>query len=665
MSGTGFRPDIQGLRAIAVLLVVLNHAGIPGLSGGYVGVDVFFVISSFVISRGLLERLRQPGRIDLPRFYADRARRILPASLTVILLTAAAAFVLVSPLRLRAILGDAVAAALYVPNIRFALEKTDYLAGTAPSPFQHFWSLGVEEQFYLFWPVLLLGAFLLAGRRMPRLTLLVGALALTSFAACLVLTQTAQPWAFFSLPTRAWELMAGALVALAPLPRLRAAPALGWLGLAAIVASSVLFSAETVYPGWLALVPVVGAMLVIAFGAQASRGAVGRVLSIRPLVFVGAISYSLYLVHWPLLVLTHEQTGPGAPLPLGIGIAVAAASVPVAYLLYRFVETPFRRRRPAPRRALARSGVATITVLAVLLGAGPAVAMIPLATDRAVAATLIGPNPHATPFVPSNLQPTLADATLDTGELYTDGCQQGMADSSVLSCSFGDPDSQTVIALFGDSHAGRWFPALKDAAARLGARLETFTKSRCRSVDTEAAWAATQNAGCTQWRTDVLARLRAHPPTVIVLANHLGPTVGRGFEAEKADWEHGFSRSIGQLPASSRVITVADTPEFPSSPVLCLSAHLGDADRCAVSRAQAFNRAIAAADVAVSARLGTGHIDLTDYFCDARECPPIIGRTLVYSDEHHMTASYSALLGRPLAEALRHQLARPPTSSAP
>jgi len=665
MSGTTFRPDIQGLRAIAVLLVVLNHAGIPGLSGGYVGVDVFFVISGFVISRGLLERLRQTGRVDLPRFYADRARRILPASLTVILLTAAAAFVLVSPLRLRAILGDAVAAALYVPNLRFALEKTDYLAGTAPSPFQHFWSLGAEEQFYLFWPVLLLGAFLLSGRRMPRLALLVAALALTSFAACLMLTQAAQPWAFFSLPSRAWELMAGALLALLPMPRLRAAPALGWLGLGAILASAVLFTEETVYPGWLALVPVLGAALVIGFGAQASRGAVGRVLGIRPLVFVGAISYSLYLVHWPLLVLAHEQTGLGAPLPLGLGIVLAAASVPLAYLLFRFVEARFRQRRGTPRRALLRSGVATVTVLAVLLGAGPAVAMIPLSTNRAVSATVAAPRPHATPFVPSNVTPALADATADTGELYSDGCQQGMAHSEVLSCSFGDPNAQTVIALFGDSHAGRWFPALKDAAARLGARLETFTKSRCRSVDTEAAWSDTQNAGCTQWRTDVLARLRAQPPTVIVLANHLGPTVGRGFETEKADWERGFTRSIDQLPSSSRVITLADTPEFASSPVLCLSAHLGDAERCAVPRAQAFNRAIAAADVAVSERLGTGHIDLTDFFCDARDCPPIIGRTLVYSDEHHMTASYSALLGRPLAEALRRQLTGQPTSPAP
>ena len=665
MSGTGFRPDIQGLRAVAVLLVVLNHAGIPGLPGGYVGVDVFFVISGFVISRGLLERLQQTDRVDLPRFYADRARRILPASLTVILLTAAAAFVLVSPLRLRAILGDAIAAALYVPNIRFALEKTDYLAGTAPSPFQHFWSLGVEEQFYLFWPVLLLGVFVLSGRRMPRLTLLVCALALGSFAACLLLTQTAQPWAFFSLPTRAWELMAGALVALIPLPRPRVAPVLGWVGLGAIIASAVLFTEEAAYPGWLALIPVLGAALVIGFGAQASRGAVGRVLSIRPLVFVGAISYSLYLVHWPLLVLAREQAGLGAPLPLGYSVALAAASVPLAYLLYRFVETPFRQRRGTPRRALARAGVATVTVLAVLLGAGPAVAMIPLSTDRTVAATPATPHPRATSFVPSNLQPTLADATLDTGELYTDGCQQGMADSTVLSCSFGDPEAPIVIALFGDSHAGRWFPALKDAADRLGARLETFTKSRCRSVDTEAAWSATENAACTQWRTDVLSRLRAQPPTVIVLANHLGPTVGRGFETEKADWERGFTRSIEQLPPSSRVFTVADTPEFASSPVLCLSAHLGDADRCAVPRDWAFNRAIAAADVAVSSRLGTGHIDLTDYFCDANECPPIIGRTLVYSDEHHMTASYSALLGRPLAAALQRQLARQPPSPAP
>ncbi|MBK4348655.1 acyltransferase family protein [Lacisediminihabitans changchengi] len=657
MSSTAFRPDIQGLRAVAVLLVVLNHAGVPGLSGGYVGVDVFFVVSGFVISRGLLAQLRQRGRIDLPRFYADRARRILPASLAVILLTTAAAFVLVSPLRLRDIVTDAVASVLYIPNIRFALLKTDYLAGTAPSPFQHFWSLGIEEQFYLLWPVLLLGIFLLTRRRMPRLTIIVAALAIASFAACLLLTATAQPLAFFSLPARAWELAAGALVALLPLRQYRMTPALGWLGLAAILASAVLLGPDTVYPGWPALVPVAGAMLVIAFGAQSGHGSVGRVLGIRPLVFVGAISYSLYLVHWPLLVLAHERLGLDRPLPLALAVILGAAAVPLAYLLFRFVETPFRRRRVAPpRRALIASGVATVTVLGVLLGAGPAVAMIPLATDRAVASTVVAPNPRATDFVPSNVSPSLADATADTGELYTDGCQQGMAKDDVLSCSFGDPDATIVIALFGDSHAGRWFPALKQAADALGARVETFTKSRCRSVDTAAAWAATENAGCTRWRTDVLARLRAHPPTVVVLANHLGPTVGRSYDVEERDWEHGFTTSIEQLPASSKVVTLADSPEFASSPVLCLAGNLDNADRCAVSPADGVNHAIAAADVAVAKRLGTGHIDLTEYFCGPTSCPPIIGRTLVYSDEHHMTATFSGLLARPLTAALRPYL---------
>lgn len=209
----GFRPDIQGLRAIAVLLVVLFHSGVEVLSGGYVGVDVFFVISGFLITTHLLQSLEREGRIRFGRFYAKRARRILPAALLVAGLTVVAAWLWMSPLLLRKVVVGAIATALYVPNYFFAAEDTNYLAETTPSVFQHYWSLGIEEQFYLLWPALLAVGFWLCRRSERRVMVLVAGLTAVSFLACVVMMSVAQPWAFFSLPTRAWELGVGGLVA--------------------------------------------------------------------------------------------------------------------------------------------------------------------------------------------------------------------------------------------------------------------------------------------------------------------------------------------------------------------------------------------------------------------------------------------------------------------
>ena len=366
-----FRADIQGLRALAVVLVLLEHAGLPFTPGGFIGVDVFFVISGFLISGHLVESLRADGSDRASAsFYAARARRILPAALVTILATAVAAFVLVSPLRLIEILQDAVASALSVPNLLFAVRETDYLAGTAPSPFQHFWSLGVEEQFYLVWPALLLAVFLIARRSRRVLMTAIAVVTVASFVACVLTTTDAPSLAFFSPHTRAWEFGVGALIAggAALLTRVPAAVAraLTWVGLAAILLAALTYSADLAYPGVAVLLPVLGAALVIGFGGgtrgaaaidggggPGSVGGAASLLARRPVQFVGAISYSLYLVHWPILVLVHERLGLGEPLPLHVGLAVVVVSVPVAWLLFRFVETPFRTGRSSPR---ARSG---------------------------------------------------------------------------------------------------------------------------------------------------------------------------------------------------------------------------------------------------------------------------------------------------------------------
>ncbi|KQQ94326.1 hypothetical protein ASF62_09390 [Leifsonia sp. Leaf325] len=649
-----FRADIQGLRAVAVVLVLLEHAGLPFTPGGFIGVDVFFVISGFLISGHLVESLRRTGRIDFGVFYAARARRILPAALVTILATAVSAFVLVSPLRLVEILQDAIASALSVPNLLFAVRETDYLAGTAPSPFQHFWSLGVEEQFYLVWPLLLLAVFVIARRSSRVLMAAIGIVTVASFVACVLTTTDAPSLAFFSAHTRAWEFGVGALIAggAALLTRVPAdvARALSWVGLAAILLAALTYSADLAYPGVAVLLPVLGAALVIGFGG--GTGGAASLLARRPVQFVGAISYSLYLVHWPILVLVHEHLGLGEPLPLPVGLALVLVSLPVAWLLFRFVETPFRTGRSSPRAVLVVALAVIVAVVTSLSVGGAAAARLPLTSDRVEQQTPVSELPTGTTFVPANVVPTLAAAVEDTGVIYTDGCQQDKSSSAVVTCSFGAVDSPRTIALFGDSHAGRWFPALDRAAAALDYRLDTYTKSGCRSEETVAAWTSTDNPSCSLWRDDVVARLTADPPDVIVLANHLGPQPGRNAAVMRDDWTSGLSAVLDRLPTSSLVVMLADSPQFTSSPVLCLSSHLDDADGCSAPRSTALNPAIRDAQRAAAAQHDAVVIDLTDYLCNDSTCPAVIGQTLVYSDEHHLTATFSRTLAPALAQRL-------------
>jgi peptidoglycan/LPS O-acetylase OafA/YrhL len=336
----GFRPDLEGLRAIAVSLVLLYHAAVPGFGGGYVGVDVFFVLSGFLITGLLLREIETTGRISLPAFYARRLRRLLPAVALLILVTVVASVAVLSPLRAGDVAADGVAASLYASNVRFALQATDYLQSElAPSPLLDLWSLGVEEQFYLFWPALLLlvATFRSHGAAgSPNRVRRVGALAVvvvvSSFALSLWLTTASAPWAFFSLPSRAWELGIGALLAvgaarLATVPR-PAAVGVGWLGLLLIGAAGVLIDTSTPFPGMAALLPTIGTALAMLPGMSGNAIGPARYLGWGPARFLGRISYSLYLWHWPLLVLPTAMAGDTLPLPVRVALMLAA--IPIA-----------------------------------------------------------------------------------------------------------------------------------------------------------------------------------------------------------------------------------------------------------------------------------------------------------------------------------------------
>jgi peptidoglycan/LPS O-acetylase OafA/YrhL len=677
-----FRPDLEGLRAVAVALVLLYHAEIPGFPGGFIGVDVFVVLSGCLITRLLVRELASTGRVSLPAFYARRARRLLPAAAVTLLVTAGLSALILPPLRLTDVGGDVAAAAAYASNLRFAFLATDYLGSDLPpSPVLHFWSLGVEEQFYLFWPAILLVTSATAfgagavdrGRR--RVTLVLGVVFVCSAVASLWLTIAAEPWAFFSLPARAWELALGGLLAMPTVTaRIRTNVALlGWIGLALIVASGMLINEATPYPGIVAFVPTFGSALVIASGlpgghAQASPLTMpGRILALPPMRFLGRISYSLYLWHWPILILPAVAFGP-LPGPARVGLALLAVAVAAAS--QRWIEDPIRHGRVVgtrPRRVLAFAGALTVVVATSALSLGPIAAArlhptgpvvgglldtVPLPSVPPEAPVVKArPSPSAGP-VPADLAPSLANARDDLPVIYGDGCHLNAEATTPGGCVFGDAKSSTTVVLFGDSHAAQWFPALERLAKEQDWRLLSMTKSACSPADIPI-WTSLLKrtyTECASWREAVLTRLeREHPDLVVVSESRNYTLEIDGKESEVDDhedvWIDGLRRTLRRITdAGVTPVLIGDTPRMAIDPPVCLSQHVDDVSRCATPAAQAVDRHALNRDGKVARSLGITFIDPTAWVCFTDPCVAVNGRFLVFRDTHHLAATYSRAL---------------------
>ena len=661
----GFRPDIQGLRAVAVMLVVLFHSGVETLSGGYVGVDVFFVISGFLITTHLLESLERDGRIHFGRFYAKRARRILPAALLVAALTLVAAWIWMSPLLMRSVVGGAIATALYGPNYFFALQDTDYLAESTPSVYQHYWSLGIEEQFYLLWPALLAVGFWLCRRSERRVMVLVAVVTAASFLACVLMMDVSQPWAFFSLPTRAWELGAGGLVAFllrsgAPWLQRQGTGLLAWAGLAGLAAVVLTFDDATEFPGAAAALPVLATAAMLIGGAAPGPLHATRLLALAPLQFLGAISYSLYLVHWPLQVIPQAVTFSDAPLPLSQTLALGAVAVPLAWLLHRFVERPvigWRVLREQKQRLTGLVAVgASLAVVATSGGVALAGAKQPLSSARNAPESVRELDPVGTEFVPANLAPGLDTVADDNPSVYDSGCHNDHADASPDGCRVGDNPEAPLVFLVGDSHAASWQPALEQLAAQGKIRLDSNSKDSCLPLETAQKFREGPYDSCEQWRQGVLERIDEEQPDLVLLAmfNNPGRLLDAPTEDPAALWHDGLASTLEQIDGP-QVAVLRDVPYQRRSPDKCLSKHLEEAPACAVTRKEAFRENLMRAEDSAIAEAGdeVHGVDFTRYFCNAETCPTVIGSTAVFRDSHHLTRTFSEQMSAPMWEEIR------------
>ncbi|WP_158630260.1 acyltransferase family protein [Glycomyces terrestris] len=680
-----WRPDIEGLRALAVGAVIAAHIGFFHSEGGFIGVDVFFVISGFLITSLLLREIDRTGRVSIAGFYARRAVRLLPAATVVLAATLAAAWAWLPRTRLPDIATDAAAAALNVLNIRLAREDTDYLnADATPSPLQHFWSLAVEEQFYLAWPLLLLaialaarriwgGRFARAGhlrrRRTAAIAVVLAAIGIASFWCSVTRSGPDPTWSYFGIHTRAWELAAGAGVALAAgrLRRLpaRAAAPLSWAGLGLIAASLAVIDERTTFPGAAAALPVAGTALVIAAGCAPHRFGATALLGIAPAQYIGKLSYGLYLWHWPLLMIGPAALGIDHPR-LRDRLMLMAAAFLLSVATFHLVEHPIRTRRAlvrVPSRALAMGGglITAALAMSILASLQP----MPAATQEEAAevtgndATVweLLDDSSDVDTVPANLTPSLEDAELDTPASYDDGCQVGRDDSEVNEdCWYGDPDGERTVVLFGDSHAAQWFPALNQNAEAAGWRLLVMTKSNCSvpQVATYDPYLKREYTECAVWKDGVYELLDEVRPDAVVAAAYDRKEI-LADDPQRA-WVEGWAESVERLgETGADVYYLADTPDAGFNVPECLASNPRDASECVGDLDEAVvDPARREATVEAVTAAGATAVDPIPWICDTDggACPVIVGDLLVYRDANHLSARFVAELAPQLAAAI-------------
>lgn len=666
-SGRRFMPEIQGLRAVAVGLVVLFHLWPARIPGGFVGVDVFFVISGYLITSHLMREVDASGTVRLGAFYARRARRLLPASLLVLAISAVAAAAILPAQLARSAMREVIASALYVENLWLASRAVTYSASNdTASPLQHYWSLSTEEQFYALWPALILAAAWLArragrgrrfrpevGRTRAAVAGVLLALAAASLAHSILLTASDPAAAYFVTTTRAWEFAAGALLSFLTVrwtPSGAAAVGLRWAGLAAVVATSFAISQATPFPGAVALAPVLGAAAIILAGDAGASDPLLRVGNLRPVQWLGDVSYAVYLWHWPLIAL-----GPfllGRDLGAVDKLGVLALTGGLAHLTRRFVEQPFlagfTRLVGAPRRTLISTVLAMAIVAGAALGHGAWLdhvgrvqlqeRLAQLSSDPcAGASAALNPARCGSPFT-APPRAAVSEADSPWAMPHCDpGCWNG-------------PRPDRVLALVGDSHAQTLYHALAPLAEAEGYGIAVYLRGACPlNLTGSDRWLGRprERAECGDWSARTVEAVRSLAPDVIVSSAFVGSSWE---DRDTGLW--GYHDTWKALTAVAPVVVVRDYPLAAGGwGPECLAKNVGDHLACSLPRTDALPPD-PAFDAAATAGPRVTRVDLTDLYCDAERCHAVVGTLPVYWDADHITGTFSRSLAPALAVRL-------------
>ncbi|MDV6314714.1 acyltransferase [Gordonia amicalis] len=664
-----FFDDIAGLRGVAVLLVVLFHSHVPYLTGGFVGVDVFFVISGFLITGLLVREYERHERISLRGFFARRARRIIPPAALVIVVSIIGAAIFMPLLKVFKQALDLLAAAAQVANWHFIQQNADYLAGAIDGSLAtHFWSLAIEAQLYFIWPFLVIGAGALATRTRLRERLSVRwsvgiavlVVSVASLVWAIVLTPTDPATAYMATYTRAWQFGVGGLVAigLPVLTRFGAlrvggpvALVLGWAGLAGIVVAAFIVNAHTPYPGTAALLPTAGAALVIASGCAVGSGSVfvGRMLATPPLKFLGRVSYAWYLWHWPAIVLYEAVVGSSSWPVL---LAVSAGSLVLATISTLLFEEPLLHNRELKRNdsasiSLGLTGV--IAALAVTMTAGVITVQV-ASRDTVANASLTYQSVFGTdsgeqsgPVTPNPFQ-----AFDDRPQPFE--CLIPVGDTAPReNCVFG-PANGIPVVLFGDSHADQWAESIRNIGADHGWRIHQFTKAACPAQHLRPQSGVPDpyvKADCQEWREETLKRIAEVGPRIIFVSS-LSTYVPDRVVAEAA-WTHTM---IQLRNTGAKLVYIADTP-YPGFQVAdCISGSMDDWTKCEFNfddypRIEPITDAVSRNEYRDVTTLSVNNL-----LCEGNSCFAAHNKILFYRDDSHLTATAA----RVLEPALRAQL---------
>jgi peptidoglycan/LPS O-acetylase OafA/YrhL len=641
------RPDIDGLRAVAIVSVLLFHLRIGPFGGGYVGVDVFFVISGYLIASIIHADLKR-GQFSIAAFYERRIRRIFPALGVLLAVNLTVAPLILDKIDLRSFAKSAVAALLFVSNMHFAGEIGYFDTPAEIKPLLHTWSLGVEEQWYLLFPLLLAFVHRRAG---VRSFLWLAPLALISILAGYLLAHRYPQIAFFLMPTRAWQLLMGAILALATLspPRQRVRrEVLSLTGMAAIVVSVLDDSSSAVFPGINTVLPCVGAVLLLHSGTGGTS-TIGLLLSARPVVFTGLISYSLYLWHWPIIVY-RRYLWPGETSPLDTALMIALAAV-LAAASWRWIEQPFRRREIVKARS---SVFRFFVVTSVVLGVAGSALYVDAKRQL------------------NWLDQALRDDAAEKQKLRLGKCdltESERASFGNLCASFGDPGARKRMVVWGDSHAGAWLPALAKVAQENGYSAILISVPGCPPVIGVRRLDGFGNANCADGRLSsaILAYIkRLRPETTVLVARwqlythglmwkgRLQPAThflsGEDSASKTADESRGVLQSklrstLAELKPATNVVIIRSVPELPDTAFSLYERGPREGKHVGATR-QAHDAAQAFANTLISRLESDGlarAFDPANVLCPQAECLYADGGIFYYFDESHITYAANML----------------------